>query len=119
MYLLSEKIEVSEARVKISQEDVTGQRFAMLTALYPTEERSRYGSVMWHCRCDCENEIDVPLKRLRYSGQISCGCMADKRYKEVHEKQTQIAGTSIDIIRSEKLRADRHFTFASYKFSNS
>ena len=38
--------------------DIAGQRFHRLTAEYMLPKRDSSGSVMWHCRCDCGNEID-------------------------------------------------------------
>ena len=46
-------------RSKSHPVDITGQKFRMLTALYPTENRDYKGSVIWHCRCECGNELDV------------------------------------------------------------
>lgn len=46
-------------------EDLSGQRFGNLQALYPLEERKRR-SVVWHCKCDCggtKDVIQVDLKR--------------------------------------------------------
>ena len=91
---------------KHTAKDVTGQKFGMLTALYPIGERSRNGSIIWHCRCDCGNEADVSLKRLKHSTVISCGCMREKCNQEISEKLVHVAGTSIDAIRSSKLRSD-------------
>ena len=39
--------------------DITGQRFGRLTALYATDRRDNSGYKIWHCYCDCGNEIDV------------------------------------------------------------
>lgn len=86
--------------------DVAGQKFGMLTALYPTRQRGHNGSVLWHCRCDCGNESDISLNRLKYSDVISCGCMRKKCGEEIQEKLIHVAGTSIDAIRSSKVRAD-------------
>lgn len=55
--------------------DITNQKFHRLTALYPTDKRDSDRSVIWHCRCDCGNEIDVSGKRLRQSNTKSCGCL--------------------------------------------
>ena len=46
--------------------DITGQKFEMLTALHPLRDRRGSRSVMWHCRCDCGNEIDVAYNNLVY-----------------------------------------------------
>lgn len=53
--------------------DITGQKFGRLTALYPTEKRY-CTTVVWHCHCDCGNEVDVPYNSL-YAGKKSCGCL--------------------------------------------
>ena len=57
--------------------DVTGQTFGFWTALYPTEQRSKGGSVMWHCRCKCGIEHDVSLNTLRNHTSLSCGAHAN------------------------------------------
>lgn len=49
---------------KHGREDLTGQRFGRLTALYLLEE-IRGRNACWHCRCDCGNEIDVPTRYLK------------------------------------------------------
>lgn len=93
-------------RGKATVKDVSGQRFRMLTALYPTGRRSGNGSVVWHCRCDCGRETDVSLSELLHSPVISCGCMKEKCGQELADKLTHVAGTSIDALRSRKLRTD-------------
>lgn len=56
--------------------DLTGQKFGMLTALYPSDkvsgDRQRR---MWHCKCDCGNEIDAVTDWLTSGHIISCGCL--------------------------------------------
>ena len=39
--------------------DITGRRFGRLTAQYSTKKRDAKGFVIWHCLCDCGNEVDV------------------------------------------------------------
>ena len=53
--------------------DLTGQRFGRLVALYPAETRSN-NRIMWHCRCDCGNEVDYASTTLRSGNAVSCGC---------------------------------------------
>lgn len=83
--------------------DVTGQRFNRLTALFPLDERDAKGSVMWRCRCDCGNEVDVPYNNLAYSDMKSCGCQKKEHDQMLGELLTHVAGTSIDHLRSKKL----------------
>jgi len=83
--------------------DVTGQRFHRLTALYPLNERDRKGNVIWHCRCDCGNELDVSYNNLRYSNMRSCGCRRREHYDGLSDLLTHVDGTSVDILRSRKV----------------
>ena len=61
--------------------DIANKRFGRLVALFPTEKRSQGGSVYWHCRCDCGNEVDVTEGALISGGWKSCGCLK----KEIRE----------------------------------
>ena len=54
-------------------EDLTDKRFGSLTALYRLGEK-RGSSYLWHCRCDCGNELDVPAICLKSGNTQSCGC---------------------------------------------
>ena len=60
--------------------DLTNQTFGRLTALYPTEERLN-SFVIWHCKCSCGQEKDVPSHYLTNGNVQSCGCL---------QKETQI-----------------------------
>jgi len=87
--------------------DISGERFHMLTALYPTQRREgNNGSVIWYCRCDCGNETEVSLDRLMRGAVVSCGCMQRKNRSNFGSALTHVAGTSIDAIRSGSLRSD-------------
>ncbi len=83
--------------------DITGQRFGMLVALYPTKKRDKKGYVIWHCRCDCGSEADVAYNAMVYGNQISCGCKQKEHMTALGQYLTHVDGTSIDAIRSKKL----------------
>lgn len=70
------------SKVKPGQRDITGQRFGKLTALYPTGDRDRSGSLVWHCRCDCGGEVDAPLHQLSAGYRKSCGCLGNPPLKD-------------------------------------
>lgn len=53
--------------------DLTGERFGMLTAVSPTDQRKN-GYMVWRCRCDCGNEILVDYRKLRRGTAVDCGC---------------------------------------------
>lgn len=56
------------------QKDVRGQRFGRLVAIEPTAER-RNGCVVWHCKCDCGNDVYMSLGVLQGKTTKSCGCV--------------------------------------------
>ena len=58
--------------------DLTGQRFGKLTVLFRVEDNIESNGrkrVMWHCKCDCGNEIDVRASDLKMGKIKSCGCL--------------------------------------------
>lgn len=56
-----------------AKKDITNQRFGLLIALYPTDQR-KSRSIVWHCKCDCGKEYDVSGVLLRNGEVTSCGC---------------------------------------------
>ncbi len=83
--------------------DITGQKYGRLTALFPTEKRDSKGFVIWHCRCDCGNEVDVSYNSLMYTHLQSCGCKKKEHDQELGGYLTHVAGTSVDILKSKKI----------------
>ena len=61
---------------KQNTKDLTGQHFGKLTALYPTEKRTSNRRIIWHCHCDCGNDIDVSSDHLIQGHTKSCGCLS-------------------------------------------
>lgn len=61
-----------------SVRDITNEKFGRLTVLFLTNKRSSQGDAVWHCRCDCGNEIDVSTSNLRTSNTKSCGCLKEE-----------------------------------------
>ena len=56
--------------------DLVGQRFGKLVAINMLDERDHSGRIVYKCKCDCGNEIDVPSNRLTTHHTTSCGCLA-------------------------------------------
>lgn len=83
--------------------DITGIRFNRLVALYPTDRRDGGGNVMWHCRCDCGNEIDVSYNWLMHTNLRSCGCQKKENDKKLQDNLTRVDGTSVDMLKSNKM----------------
>ena len=68
------------------KKDVTGVRFGSLVAQYSLEV-VKGSSYMWHCKCDCGNEIDVRLSSLTSGNTTSCGC---KRKEKLQDRALNI-----------------------------
>ena len=78
--LTSQQIKLGQVKdcgcsnISSHSKDITGQRFGKLIALEPTDQRE-YGSVVWHCQCDCGNDAYVQLRLLTQESVKSCGCL--------------------------------------------
>ncbi len=84
--------------------DITGKKFAELTALYISGRRK--SGIIWHCRCSCGNEVDIPYNELVHTHRRSCGCRKEEHEKILHTTLTHIDGTSIDALKSKKTPTD-------------
>ena len=83
--------------------DISGQRFERLVALYPLQERTKRGGMIWHCRCDCGKEIDIDYNNLVYTSMKSCGCQKKEHDEKLKDYLVHVAGTSLDAIKSKKV----------------
>lgn len=92
-------------RKNYAVKDIAGQRFFRLTARYPAEAQNGRG-IVWHCRCDCGTEIDVPYNDLVYGNMKSCGCQKKEHDAQMPELLTHIDGTCIEALRSGKRPAN-------------
>ena len=86
--------------------DITGRTFGRLTALEPTDRRAKSGTVIWHCRCVCGQEVDVSYNDLVYTNLRSCGCRKKEHDEALRTYLTHVGGTSIDMVRSRKTPTD-------------
>lgn len=55
--------------------DLTSQVFGRLTVLYDTAQRSKDGSIIWKCQCECGNQCDIRSTYLVNGDTKSCGCL--------------------------------------------
>lgn len=54
--------------------DRTGQRFGKLTVIADSAKRSNNGQVIWTCKCDCGNVVEVRAGNLQSGNTNGCGC---------------------------------------------
>ncbi len=86
--------------------NIVGCRFGSLVALAPTPGRTDHGGLIWLCRCDCGTQVEVPYTSLVYANQRSCGCRKRAHSQRLRTLQTRVDGTSLDMIKSQKLPTD-------------
>ena len=63
----------------IRNKKIEGQKFNKLTAI--KSRRRDDGRVVWLCKCDCGNEIEVLTADLLNGLYVSCGCTGSRRTK--------------------------------------
>ena len=83
--------------------DITGQRFGRLVALFPIHT-SQYmkEKTVWHCQCDCGNEVDVVSVSLLRGLTKSCGCLNREQQKNMHDHMHYTDNTCIErLIRAQ------------------
>lgn len=89
--------------------DLTNRVFKKLTAIQPTKLRYVDGSVIWECRCECGNIVNVPSTRLlsdRTHQCQECYSKSRKGNKEILAKASAKNNrfkTNIGLIFSDKL----------------
>lgn len=76
--------------------DVTGKKFGRLTAIKRVGTKRR--CVVWECKCDCGNTVEVSIMHLRNGDTKSCGCLRKECFNA-----NQVESTNIGIINSSKL----------------
>ena len=54
--------------------DITGQRFGRLIVIRQTDKR-KSRCVVWECKCDCGNVVEVKSTNLQNGSTRSCGCL--------------------------------------------
>lgn len=65
--------------------DLTGKRFGHLVVMCKAGYRYK-GSLVWTCKCDCGNIMDVNSNHLRTGHTKSCGCYKIERIKVANVK---------------------------------
>lgn len=64
-----------ETMSKMFTKDLIGQRFGKLVVVEMLEQRNKYGRILYKCKCDCGNIVDVLGNSLVLHHTASCGCL--------------------------------------------
>ena len=92
--------------------DETGNIYGKLKVLYRNGSTSNWQAI-WHCKCDCGKELDIPGTRLR-SGQISCGCLSMS--KEVYNIFQILQNNNISFETEKKYSNCRDISYLPFDF---
>lgn len=61
---------------KLRYEDLTGQKFGKLTALYYVGRKDKANKrAYWMCQCECGNQKEISADSLKRGYTLSCGCL--------------------------------------------
>lgn len=69
--------------------NLTGQRFGRLVAIRPLEERINT-NIVWECKCDCGNTVQILATKLKTGYTQSCGCLQRETVSE--KNRSNLAG---------------------------
>ena len=79
------------------KQDISGQRFGKLVALYPDKIQQKNRPRKWICQCDCGKLCTAAISNLRNGHTQSCGCLGEIDYR------TLIDGTCLETIASKTI----------------
>lgn len=66
--------EIESRYHRLHYKDLTDMKFGLLTVLEKTDRKASNGSMIWKCRCDCDNIVYVSAGNLMRYHTTSCGC---------------------------------------------
>ena len=55
--------------------DITGEKYGRLTVIGLAGGRTKQGRLLWKCKCDCGNMVELAAHTIRSGGTKSCGCL--------------------------------------------
>lgn len=70
--------------------DLTGKIFGRWTVQYLCNYRTKNRGKIYHCKCECGNEKDVPAETLKRGESQSCGCYRIEQYRKFAEEHNRI-----------------------------
>ncbi len=91
--------------------DLTGQRFGRLTVIGRAQKEPN--KLLWHCRCDCGNEVDVCGASLIRGLTLSCGCWKREQSAKLHEHMHYQDNTCLE--RLQRVQTDARENKAGFR----
>lgn len=100
------KIDVAKGRFGISRHQLEGKIFGRLTVKYQTGKKNKKREVLWHCICECGNELDVATGGLIKGQCVSCGCRQRELQADIHNKLHCVEHTIVEFLEKRNYRSD-------------
>lgn len=67
--------------------DLLNKKIGKLTVVAKTDKRTSRGGVLWECKCDCGNLIEISSSNLNKTR--SCGCTRKEKCKDIAKKMAK------------------------------
>lgn len=97
-------------------ESLNGKAFGKLTALRVIERDHKWGREMYLCKCECGNEVKVPIRYLQRGTATHCGCVPfdfSRRYKP---EAPQVLARIMDSYVRNASKREQVFELSSQEF---
>lgn len=94
----------------VKRVDLTGKRFGDLTVIKLSDKRGQNNTLLWECKCTCENTIYLHGYSLTHGHYKSCGCKHDTkrdRGRDEHIKHDQVDGTRITALKTKPYKNNK------------
>ena len=86
--------------------DLRGKKYGRLTAIEAMGKRTKSGSLIWRCQCECGNETEVSQSDLASGNTISCGCRKIENNRSIYKQLHMVDGTCIEFLEKRRSRSD-------------
>ena len=101
------------------RENLIGQVFGRLTVIDRADglvSESGYHTVMWKCKCDCGNIVNVRAKSLKQGVTKSCGCFRRDRMSNIASRHHGFGTRLYTIWNSMRQRCNnpKHHAYSNY-----
>ena len=88
----------------ITYNDLTGQKFNMLTVVGKTANRSHSRQIMWLCECACGRTTQVRSDSLTRGEKYSCGCTSNSSLSDIAGKKVGKLTVLKELPKEERIR---------------
>jgi len=83
----------NERRVAANSKNISGKRFGRLVAEDIVDRNANRG-VLWRCKCDCGNTVNVFANSLMCGNTRSCGCLLKDATRNLPKNSENLIGRS-------------------------